>query len=152
MTTKEKATAEKLLEEEREMDAEIERLEAERGDLESPAPVLTWEQLRAGAVDDLEKRERRRGIVPRLITAAKIKRLEIRRERYEAELAPLIERRDKAYAKREAATEKRLKAIEEEGVARGELSDAQMRVRQRERFVKEIDRDLRALKGEGGGR
>ena len=75
MTTKQKT--ENLVEEEREMDGEIERLEAERAELMSPARTLTWEEIQAG--EDPGKRERRRGILPRLIVAAKVRRLELRR-------------------------------------------------------------------------
>lgn len=146
MTTKQKPTD--LAQEERRMDAEIEKLEAEQRELESPARVPTWDEIQAGA-EDLEKRERRRGILPRLIAAAKVRRLQIRRERYEAELAPLSRARDEAYERLEAARTKRILATEEENAARFPYSDAQARVEGRERRIKEVDREIRELKVEG---
>ena len=148
MTTKTKPDAEKLGEEEREMDAEISRLEAERTELESPVRVLTWEEIQAGAAEDLERREGRRGILPRLITAAKVRRLQIRRDRHEREAEPLRKLREDAHARLEAATAKRLEATEEENAARFDYSDANFRVESREERAREIEREIRALRGE----
>ncbi len=147
MTTKTKP--EDLIEEEKRMDAEIEKLEAEERETNDPARVPTWNAIQAGAVVDLEKRERRRGIIPTLITAAKVRRLEIRRERLEAELVPLREAQQEAYERMEAARTKRILAAEEENAARGPYSDATMRIEGRERRIKEADREIHALRGEG---
>ncbi len=144
-----KTKAEDLVKEERTMDGEISRLEAERGELESPARALTWEEIQAGATEDLEKREARRGVLPRMIVAAKVKRLQIRQQRYEAEMEPFLKKREEAYESLQKATAKRLEAIEEEGAARGEYSDAHVRVTSHEQRIKEADREIRALRGEG---
>lgn len=141
----------KLLEEEREMGSEVERLGAELRDLESLAPALTWEEIQAGAMEDLEGRERRRSVLPRLITAAKVRRLELRRERLEAELSPLREAREEARARLEEAQAKRQEAQEAEARAHGEESGARMELRYKERFLAETDRELRALIGGRAG-
>ncbi len=148
MTTKTEAV--NLVEEEKRMDEEIGRLEAERRELEAPARVPTWDEIQTGA-EDLEKRERRRGIIGTLIVAARVKRLQIRRERYEAELAPLSRARDEAYERLEAARTKRILATEEENAARGPYSDASMRIQSCEGRIKGVDREIRDLKGEGRG-
>ncbi len=147
MTTKPKA--ENLIEEEKRMDAEIERLEAEQRELEDPARVLTWEEVQAGATGELEQRERRRAFLPRLIVAAQVKRLEVRRERYEAEAEPFRKKREEAYERLQAATAKRLEAVEEENAARADYGDAHARVTSREQRIKEANREIRALRGEG---
>ena len=146
---KQKPKAENLIEEERKMGGEIARLQAEARELDSPARALTWDEIQAGAAEDLEKRERRRGILPRLIVAAKVKRLELRRERYEREAEPLTETRDEAGERLRAATAKRLRAVEEENAARYEYTDSQTRLDAIERRTNEIDREMRALRGEG---
>lgn len=138
-----------LVEEEHKMDAEIQRLEAEQRELESPARIPTWEEIQAGTAEDLERRERRRGIVPRMITAAKVRRLELQRERYQAEMEPHQKRREEAFEKLEAARAKRWEAVEEENVARYEYGDANARVASREQRIKEANREIRALRGEG---
>ncbi|MDP9479060.1 MAG: hypothetical protein M3R38_25840 [Actinomycetota bacterium] len=147
MTTKPKA--ENLIEEEKKMNVEIEKLEAEERETNSPARGLTWAEIEAGAAEDLEKRERRRGILPRLITAARVRRLEVRRERYEAEMEPFLKKREEAYERRQAATAKRLEAVEEENAARADYGDANARVMSREQRIKEANREIRALRGEG---
>ncbi len=139
---------ENLTQEEQAMDKEIEALEQEARELEAPARLLTWDEIKAGATEDLEKRERRRGLLPRLITAAKVKRLELARERYEQEAEPLRKLREEAYEKLEAARTKRLSAVEEENVARAHYGDAHMRIESRERRTQEIDKEIRELRGE----
>jgi chromosome segregation ATPase len=149
VTTKEKPAAERLAEEERKMDAEIERLEAEQRELASPSRALTWDEVQAGAAEDLEKRERRRAFLPRLVVAAKVKRLEIRRARLEAEAGPLRERRDEAHERLKTATAKRWEAVEEENAARYAYSNPNMRLESIERRTREIGREIRKLRGEG---
>ncbi len=144
-----KPKAEDLVKEERKMDAEISRLEAEQREIDSPARVLTWDEIQAGASEDLEKREIRRGIIPTLITAAKIRRLELRRERHEAEMEPFLKKREEAYERLQKATAKRLEAVEEENLARADYGDAHARVTSREQRIKEAGREIRALRGEG---
>ncbi|MDP9480822.1 MAG: hypothetical protein M3R38_35025 [Actinomycetota bacterium] len=144
-----KTEAERLLEEERKMDAEVGRLEAEQRELDSPARVLTWDEIQAGATEDLTRREARRGIIPMLITAAKVKRLELRRERYEGDVEPLRKLAEEAYERLQAATAKRLQAVEEEDAARYEYADPQTRLDNIGRRTKEIDREIRALRGGG---
>ncbi len=144
-----KKQTEDLVEEERTMDGEIERLEDEQRELDSPARVLTWGEIQAGAVEDLEKREQRRGILPRLLAAAKIRRLEIRRERLERESEPLDKLREDAYEMLQKATAKRLAAIEKENAARYKFADALAQTQRQEKRAEAIDRELRELRGEG---
>ncbi len=144
-----KTKTEDLVEEERTMDGEISRLEAEQRELDSPARVLTWDEIQAGATEDLEKREIRRGILPRLIVAAKAKRLEIRRERLERESEPLHKLREDAYERLQKATAKRLEAIEKENAARYKFADALAQTQRQEKRAEAIDRELRELRGEG---
>lgn len=148
MSTKAKPQAKNLVEEEHKMDTEIARLEAERQELESPARIPTWEEIEAGAVEDLERRERRRGILPRLIVAAKVKRLELRRERYEREAEPLRKTREEAHERLQEAARKRLEAVEAENAARYEWTDALRRIESREQRIKETNWEIRVLRGE----
>ena len=148
-STKAKPGTEKLLEEEREMGAEIERLEAELAQLESPAPALNWEAIQAGGLDQLDKREMRRITLPKLIRAARVRQLELRRERHEAEMGPLSSRQEEARARLEEARANRAEAEEWEGVAAAEHSDAGMALRFTQQGLRQTERDLRAL-GAGG--
>ena len=148
-STKAKPGTEKLLEEEREMGAEIERLEAELAQLESPAPALNWEAIQAGGLDQLDKREMRRITLPKLIRAARVRQLELRRERHEAEIGPLSERLRRAEAKLEEARAERLEAAEREGAAHVERSDAHTALRYARQGLRQTERDLRALGVEG---
>jgi sugar-specific transcriptional regulator TrmB len=67
-------TKERTVEEElREVEQEIESMERELAEREQP---IVWGEVEAG---ELEAKERRRAILPRLITAARIKRLELLR-------------------------------------------------------------------------
>ncbi len=147
MPTKAKPNTKKLLEEEREMGAEIERLGRELEELEAPSRPFTWEEIRAGAVEDLDRRERRRAVLPRMIAAAKARQLEIRRARLEAEIGPLSRRSERAEAKLEEAKVERAKAAEREGVAHAEHSDARQALRYARQGLRQVERDLQALEG-----
>jgi hypothetical protein len=99
-------------------------MEAEAAHLEAPPPEIGWDELLANSAkheQELETRERRRGILPRLLTAAKIKRLELQRERWEQEIEPLKVERDEAYERLEAAEAKLTEAQRERNLAQGGL-------------------------------
>ena len=133
------------------MDEEIARLEAERAELERPPQEIGWDELVAKSAKyerELEARERRRGILPRLITAAKIKRLELQREQWEREIGPLEAERDAAYERIEAAEATLREARKEKGLAEGVWSDARWRIQSRRDRIQAIDREIRELKGE----
>ena len=149
MTTKKKQGAEKLMEGERAMGAELARLEAELAELEAPSRPLRWEEIQDGGLEDLDKRERRKAVLPRLISAGKVRHLELRRDRLEAEIGPLSERRDKAEAKLEEARAKRQEAEQREGIAAGEASAAHTELRHAEQEFRQTVRGLRGL-GAGG--
>jgi hypothetical protein len=69
-----------------ELDSEIAAPEAEQ---ETPPRVLSWSEIDETMLGKLEAAERRRGILPRLITAAKVRRLELERAKYERAMEPL---------------------------------------------------------------
>ena len=129
------------------LDGEIKRLQAEQAELEVPAP-LSWDEIQAVAAEELVSREARRGIVPRLITAAKIKRLELERRKVEREMTPFEERLTSAYEKQEKALAKLHKAQEELNHARGDWHDANLRLEKKQRRIKEISAELAELRGE----
>jgi hypothetical protein len=93
------------------IEVRISELEAELAALEGPPAPLTATDIAQGAVTLVDKHEQRRTTIERLLTAYKIKRLEIRRSRYERALEPFI-------AAREAAGE-RLQYSRASGAARG---------------------------------
>ena len=64
------------------MDEQIRNMEAELRQTEQP---IVWGE---GAAEELEARERRRAILPRLITAAKVKRAELRIQREQQAAEP----------------------------------------------------------------
>lgn len=130
------------------MDREITKLEAERAELDAPAPALTWDEIQSGGLEDLEARERRRALLPRLIAAARVKRLELQRARRALEMEPLEAARAEAHDRLQATTAKRIKVAEEEGKARFAYSDANGRIESAERHMKAIDREIRELRGE----
>jgi chromosome segregation ATPase len=134
------------------LDATIASMEAEAAHLEAPPPEIGWDELLANSAKhekELETRERRRGILPRLITAAKIKRLELQRERWEQEIEPLKLERDKAYERLEAAEARLTEAQRERNLALGAWSHARGLIQSRDDRIRAINRELRELQ-EGG--
>lgn len=149
MTTAEATTETTLDEEIAGMDREIGRLEAERAELDAPARALTWDEIQDGAMEDLEARERRRGIVPHLIVAAKVKRMELHKAKWEREMEELAPVRDEAYARMEKAQAARVKAEEKEGLERAEWNRALYGVQGCEGRIKQADREIAELRGKG---
>ena len=124
------------------LDQEIESMERELA--EEAAPVA-WGEVDA---DELVRKEQRRGVLPRLIAAAKIKRLELEKQRTERELEPLYTEREDAHRKLERAQAKKLKAEEEMLEARAAWSQPHVLIDKRERRLKDLDRQIAELRGE----
>ena len=132
------------------MESELAALESERAELDAPAETPSWDDLqRAGAFEELEAQERRRGVLPRLIAAARAKLLELRVRREEAELEPLKAERNRAYAAMEEAQEKARLAEEERRGALTRWGVAHADVQGREGRIKRATRELDELRGEG---
>lgn len=134
------------------LDARIQAMEAEAAELEAPPREIGWDELVANSAryeQELEARERRRGILPRLITAAKIKRLELQREHWQQQIEPLKVERDEAYGRLEAAEAKLIEAQRERNLAQGAWSHARGLIQSREDRIRAINREIRELQ-EGG--
>ena len=78
------------------------------------------------------------GVLPHLLKAARVKRLELQRRKCEDQIAELDEQRTEGYQRLEAAREERRKAAEEETAAYGMWHDANWRIESYERRVREI--------------
>jgi chromosome segregation ATPase len=127
------------------LDASIEKMEAELAeDYDRP---LNWEEATTTTAEELAAKEQRRSIVPRLITAAKIKRLELQRERWEREIEPLEVERDEAHERLEAAQTKLNEAERERNLAQGAWSHARGLIQSRQDRIREVNREIQRATG-----
>jgi hypothetical protein len=78
------------------LDEQIQTMEAEL--VEGYEKPLTWEEVTSTTAEEIARKEQRRGILPRLIHAAKVRRLELEKLRREQEAAPLREKLEATYA------------------------------------------------------
>ena len=134
------------------LDEEIRRLEAEAAELEGPPREPTWEELVENSAKferELEARERRRRVVPRIIHAMKVKQAEGQIRQMEAELEPLQAERAEAYRTLEQAKAAELEVKEKRVAAYGAWGIAHGAVQTKEDHIKRARRELRELKGEG---
>ena len=137
-------TATRTIEEElREVEREIENMERELAEREQP---IVWGETSA---EELEAKERRRAILPRLLTAARIKRLELQQESYRRQLESLEAERDEAYQKLQKAIEMERKAKEDREAAHGAWAIKLSGAQSLEERIKRTERQLRELRGEG---
>jgi len=127
------------------LDGKIESMEAEVKDVE--ASPLVWDRITSTTAEELATQEQRRSIIPRLITAARIKRLELERRREVERVQPLEEEGARAHERLEKAIAARAKAEEEAGQARFLWTNALSRLDNRHRHIKELDRAIADLKG-----
>ena len=130
------------------MDETIRTLEAEQAQLEAFHTPLTWDEIDASMLEELEAKERRRGIVPRLLAAARIKHAELRIASYERQAEPLRAECEKAYEKVERTRARVIRAQEEEQEARAEWGAARTAVGALEQRIKSVHNEIRQLKGE----
>ncbi len=114
---------------------------------EVEAAPLVWDRITSTTADELVATEQRRSLLPRLIRAARIKRLELERTREVERAAPLEEECARAHERLEKATAARVRAEEEAGHARFLWTNALSRLENRSRRVKEIDYEISKLKG-----
>ena len=146
MSTKTAKTVSAVEDEIVHLDEEIGRMEAEL--VHSATTAIAWDDVNEAAVEELVNRERRRAILPRLIKAAKIKRLELRIMREQRASGPLEAERAAAHERLEEATAKRWEAVEEENAARALWSRAHNRIERIERRIRDAEREISALRGE----
>jgi hypothetical protein len=144
MSTKPKAP-ETVEEELVSLDREIESMEAE---LREEGTPLSWDEITSSTADELARKEQRRGILPRLLKAARIKRLELRKRQYELQAEPLYAERVENYRKLERAIEKDRKAKEEREAALGAWNITHSALQGVERRIKDTERELSELRGE----
>ena len=129
------------------LDASIRSMEAELA--QGYGHPLSWEEVTSTTSDELAAKEQRRSILPRLITAAKVKRLELQRAKWEQEIEPLQHQREEAYKHLEEATAKYHEALAERGRAQGAWSHADGLIQSRQDRIRQINREIRELRGEG---
>jgi peptidoglycan hydrolase CwlO-like protein len=122
------------------LDEEIARMEAELAEESAP---LVWGEASA---EELVRKEQRLGVLPRLITAAKIKRLELVKQRTQGELEPLYKEREAAGKKLERLRKKRLEMEEEILEAQAAWGDPNTRIDKRQRRLKDLERQIRELR------
>jgi chromosome segregation ATPase len=125
------------------LNAEIEAMEAEL--VEGYGQPLTWEEVTSTTAEELARKEQRRGILPRLIHAAKVRRLELEKLRREEEAAPLREKLEATYAAFQEQEDQLRQAKEERDAAHSEwtltlsaLQSADERTRRTEKELREL--------------
>ena len=127
----------------------ISELERELAALEGPPAPLSLTDIAQGAVALVDKHEQRRSTTERLLAAFKIKRLEIRRSRYEREMEPFIAARQAAGERLEELEAQRIALQEEIGKARADWGDANTRAISKEGHIRRLDREIRELRDGG---
>jgi hypothetical protein len=128
------------------LDKQIRDMEAELQ--EETSTALSWEEVTSTTAENLARKEHRRAILPRLISAARIKRAELRIQRERRAAEPLEALRAEAFKEMEDAEARYFKAIEERNLARGRWSDTHGRLEKIGRRIKDSEREIAELKGE----
>lgn len=124
-----------------EVEAELERLE------EPPATAMATD-LREPSVAILDKHERRRSTLQRLLAGLKIQLLEMERNKHERELEPHLRAREEAGQEIQRIEERECELHEEKMRARAAWGDANTRALSKERRIKETQRQIQELRAE----
>jgi len=125
------------------LDEQIQSVEAELE--EGYGKPLTWEEVTSTTAEEIARREQRRGVLPRLIHAAKVRRLELEKLRREQEAAPLRVKVGATYQAFQEQEEELRKAKEKRDAAHAEwaltlsaLQSAEERTRRTEKELGEL--------------
>ena len=129
-----------------ELDEKIASMEAEL--TEEAAAPLSWDEITSTTTEEIARKEQRRGILPRLIHAAKVKRLELEKRRREEEAAPLREKLESTYAAFQAQEERLRKAKERRDAAQAEWGITLSGLQSAEERIRRTEQELHELKGE----
>lgn len=127
------------------LDQNIQEMEAELSDHHGQA--LTWDEVTTTTAEELAAKEGRRRVLSRLIHAAKIKRLELLKSRYEAEHEPLQQKIEETYAAYQEAEEKLRAAQEERDATNGAWNIALAQERNAQVRLGRTENEIADLKG-----
>jgi len=129
-----------------ELDAEIAEMETELA--EGYGRSLTWDEVTSTTAAELARKEQRRGILPRLLHAAKVKRKEVElrgREREAEEVRAKLQPAYDAFQEKEAELRAAKEARDE---AHGEWTLALSAVQSADERAKRVRRELREIRGD----
>ena len=125
------------------LDQSIQEMETELAD--GHGRPLTWDEVTSTTAEALVRKEQRRGILPRLIHAARVKRLEVEKRSREEEAAELRVRLEPTYAAFQEKEDELRRAKEARDAARGEwamtlsaVGSADDRTRRTEQELQEL--------------
>lgn len=127
------------------LDQSIQEMEAELAD--GHGRPLTWDEVTSTTAEALVRKEQRRGILPRLIRAAKVKRLELEvqsRQRVADEIRARLEPSYEAFQEKEDEL-RRAKEVRDE--AHGEWAMTLSALQGADGRVDRVARDLQELRG-----
>ena len=128
------------------VEEQIAELEQELASLDGPPPPVTLTDLAQGLVQRVDKDETRRRTITRYLSALKIKRLEMRKASLERRLEPFREVQRAEGAKLEDLEAQINAHTEEIDAIRGLLGDANTRAMSLESHIRQIDREIDALR------
>jgi hypothetical protein len=126
------------------LDQQIQEMEAELS--EGYGKPLTWEEVTSTTAQEIARKEQRRSVLPRLIHAAKVKRLELEKDRRDKEAAVLQEKVETTYAALQEQEEKLRTAQEKRDAAHGQWSLALSASQNAIECTRRVYRELRELK------
>jgi hypothetical protein len=129
------------------LDEQIQKMEAEL--VEGYEKPLTWEEVTSTTAEEIARKEQRRGILPRLIHAAKVRRLELEKLRREQEAAPLREKLEATYAAFQEQEDQLRRAKEKRDAAHAEWTLTLSALHSSEERTRRTEKELRELR-EGG--
>lgn len=129
------------------LDEQIQTMEAEL--VEGYEKPLTWEEVTSTTAEEIARKEQRRGILPRLIHAAKVRRLELEKLRREQEAAPLLEKLEATYAAFQEQEDQLRRAREKRDAAHAEWTLTLSALHSAEERTRRTEKELRELR-EGG--
>jgi hypothetical protein len=128
------------------LDARISEMQAELED--GHGRPLTWDEVTSTMTDEIARKEQRRGILPRLIHAAKVRRKEVELRDRRAEADAIREKLKPAYEAFPEQEAELLRAKERRDKAHGEWAVTLSALQSADNRTERTARELAELRGE----
>jgi chromosome segregation ATPase len=130
------------------LDRQVAELEAEEAGLPT---TLSWKELQeSGALQKVEEADRRRGVIPRMLTAARVRRLELEIQKHEQAIADLEARQEEIYTELEPKRQQLLELQQEVAILGNEHIQSLHRADDKRRRISALRREIDNLQAGNG--
>jgi chromosome segregation ATPase len=119
----------------------------EREKLSLPEPTSWAELTKSGALKKVQEADARRGFIPRLQRAARVRKLELEIGKHEKAVAEMEKRQEEIYEELEPKRQQLIELQTQVNILGGEHTQGLHRIQERQRRIREAQRAINNIHG-----